>query len=127
MLEGVAFNARWLLEAAEHFAGRRLDPLRLIGGGAQSELWCQIVADVCDRTVERVADPLLCGLRGAALRRRPRARRRRPRTRCGPWCRSTPGFAPDPAHRATYDRLYAEFPRLYRAQRRMFHRLNRPH
>jgi xylulokinase len=34
---------------------------------------------------------------------------------------------PDLAHRAVYDRLYAEFPRLYRSQRRMFHRLHRPH
>ena len=30
----------------------------------------------------------------------------------------------DPANRAVYDRQYAEFPRLYRSQRRMFHRLN---
>jgi xylulokinase len=34
-------------------------------------------------------------------------------------------FRPDPRHRATYDRLFAEFPRLYSAQRRMFARLNR--
>jgi len=125
VLEGVAFNLRWLLEAAEHFTGRRLDPLRLIGGGAQSELWCQIVADVCDRTVERVANPLLCGLRGAGL-----------------YAGIALGevtvheirsmvpvdatYTPDPAHRQTYDRLFAEFPRLYRAQRRIFGRLN-PH
>ncbi len=67
VLEGVAYNARWLLEAADHFTGRRLDPVRLIGGGIQSDLWCQILADVSGRTVERVADPVLSGLRGAAL------------------------------------------------------------
>ncbi len=123
VLEGVAFNARWLLAAAEHFCGRRLDPLRLIGGGAQSELWCRIVADVCDRTVERVADPLLCGLRGAglagalALGDVDRGELRQLVPLDGT-------FRPDPAHRAVYDQLYAEFPRLYRAQRRMFHRLN---
>jgi xylulokinase len=33
-------------------------------------------------------------------------------------------FAPDPANRAVYDRLYAEFPRLYQSQRKMFRRLN---
>ena len=33
-------------------------------------------------------------------------------------------FEPDPANRATYDRLYAEFPGLYKAQRKMFARLN---
>ena len=33
-------------------------------------------------------------------------------------------FTPDPANRAVYDRLYAEFPRLYQSQRGMFRRLN---
>jgi len=125
VLEGVAYNARWLLTAAEHFSGRRMNPLRLVGGGAQSELWCQIVADVCDRTVERLADPLLSGLRGAALAGamaigdvdRDELRDLVPVDRT---------FRPDASNRAVYDRLYAEFPRLYRSQRRMFHRLNRP-
>ncbi|MFX8585777.1 FGGY-family carbohydrate kinase, partial [Acinetobacter baumannii] len=67
VLEGVAYNNRWLHEAVEHFAGRRLDPVRLIGGGAESDLWCQIHADVMDRTIERVAQPRLANLRGAAL------------------------------------------------------------
>ncbi len=124
VLEGVAYNLRWLLEGAEHFTGRRLDPLRIIGGGAQSDLWCQIVADVCDRTVERVADPLLCGLRGVAIAAgialgavtRDEVRALVPTDRT---------FRPDPGSRATYDRLYAEFPRLHKVQRPMFARLNR--
>jgi xylulokinase len=33
-------------------------------------------------------------------------------------------FEPDPASRVAYDRLYAEFPGLYKAQRKMFARLN---
>jgi xylulokinase len=125
VLEGVAFNARWLLTAAEHFTGRRLDPLRLVGGGAQSELWCRIVADVCDRTVERVAEPLLCGLGGGGVAGgvavgdvdRDDLRRLVPLDGT---------FRPGGTNRAVYDRLFAEFPRLYRSQRRMFHRLNRP-
>ncbi|WP_395655979.1 FGGY-family carbohydrate kinase [Nocardioides sp.] len=122
VLEGVAFNARWLLEAAEHFTGRRLDPLRMVGGGAQSDLWCRIVADVCDRTVEQVAEPLLCGLRGVALAagltlgdiERHELRGLVPVAGV---------FVPDPATRDVYDRQFAEFPRLYRSQRRMSRRL----
>ena len=123
VLEGVAYNLRWLLHAAEHFTGRPLDPIRIIGGGAQSGLWCQIVADVCDRTIERVAEPLLCGLRGAALAAGmaldvispPEIRSLVPTDRA---------FRPDSGNRATYDRLFAEFPRLHKAQRHMFARLN---
>jgi xylulokinase len=33
-------------------------------------------------------------------------------------------FRPDPTRRATYDRLYREFPKLYAKQKGMFRRLN---
>ena len=67
VLEGVAYNSRWLHEAVEHFCRRRLDRIRMVGGGASSALWCQIHADVLDRTVEQVEDPLHANLRGAGL------------------------------------------------------------
>jgi xylulokinase len=51
----------------EKFAGRKLSPLRLLGGGAQSALWCQIYANTLDRDVEQVTQPLLAQLRGTAL------------------------------------------------------------
>ncbi len=124
VLEGVAYNSRWLHEAVERFAGRRLAPVRVFGGGAQSDLWCQIHADVMDRTIERVADPLHTGVRGAALfaglslgRVRPDEVRER--------VRIDRTFTPDPSTRGVYDRLYAEFPGLYKAQKPMFARLNR--
>jgi xylulokinase len=122
VLEGVAFNLRWLLEASERFVGRRLDPLRIVGGGARSDLWCQVVADVLDRTVERAADPLLCGLRGAAIYAGLALGEVTPEE-----VRSLvpvdAAFVPRPVHRPTYDRLFEEFPKLYKAQRGMFHRL----
>lgn len=123
VLEGVAYNSRWLLGAVERFAGRRLEPIRLIGGGAQSDLWCQILADVLDRRVERVAEPLHAQLRGAALL----AGIALGEVRAGELRALVPvdaTFAPDPAHREIYDRLFAEFAKAYKAQRGMFARLN---
>lgn len=123
VLEGVALNVRWLLEAADHFTRRRLDPVRIVGGGAQSDLWCQIVADVCDRQVERVADPLSSNLRGTALAAGLALGEIAPEEvrALVPVDRT---FRPDPATRATYERAFAEFPRLYKRQRGMFRRLN---
>jgi xylulokinase len=123
VLEGVAYNSRWLGEAVEGFAKQRLDPLRIFGGGAIPDIWCQIHADVMDRTIERVADPVHANLRGAALFAalglgaitREQVRQFVPVDRA---------FEPDPASREAYDRLYAEFPGLYKAQRKMFARLN---
>src|SRR5690606_22745782 len=48
VLEGVAYNTRWLLQAVERFVGGPMTSLRAIGGGASSALWCQILADVLD-------------------------------------------------------------------------------
>jgi xylulokinase len=123
VLEGVAFNSRWLLEAVEHFTKRPFDSLRILGGGAQSDLWCQVFADVLNRPIEQVGDPMHAQLRGMALFARvvlgeltlqeagalvPIARR----------------FEPDPTTRATYDPMAKEFKRLYGRLKGMFHRLN---
>jgi xylulokinase len=124
VLEGVAYNSRWLHEAVERFTKRRLGPIRIFGGGAQSDLWCQIHADVMDRTIERVADPLHTGVRGAALLAGLALDRIRPEEIRG-LVRVDRTFTPEPAHRAVYDRLFAEFPGLYKAQKGMFARLNR--
>ncbi len=123
VLEGVALNTRMLLAASQRFARRRLDVLRIIGGGARSELWCQIVADVLDRRIERVQAPMIAGLRGAGLLvalargdiERADVRGLVPVDRV---------FAPDPGTRDTYDQLYAEFPKLHSRNRAMFAHLN---
>ena len=124
VMEGVAYNNVWLLAAVEKFVGGRLDNIRIIGGGAQSDLWCQIHADAMDRTIEQVADPLYCGLRGAALTAgMALGRVRADELRELVAVQRT--FHPDPSNRATYDRLYGEFPGLYSMQRKFFRRLNR--
>ena len=108
--------------AVERFAHHRLDPLRIFGGGAQSDLWCQIYADVLDVTIERVEHPLHTNLRGATLLAAVALGALR-RDEIPQLVRVDRAFAPDPRHRAVYDRLYGEFARLYKAQRRMFARL----
>jgi xylulokinase len=67
VMEGVALNARWLFDVYEKFCARRIDSVRILGGGAQSELWCSIYAGVLDRRVEQVRHPRDAQLVGAAL------------------------------------------------------------
>ena len=123
VLEGVAYNSRWLLGAVEDFNGRRLAELRFIGGGAESALWSQIFADVLDRPLLRVEKPKLSNLRGAEMiafvaigeldfaevpRRVPVVGRVEPR----------------PENRAVYDELFDEFLALHAALSPSFKRLN---
>jgi xylulokinase len=51
VLEGVAFELRLQLDLLEQATGSSITELRAVGGGARSELWAQIVADVTGREV----------------------------------------------------------------------------
>jgi xylulokinase len=67
VLEGVAFNSRWLLDAVEKFTGRPFPWLNVVGGGGSSAVWAQIHADVMDRPIRRIEHPIRANARGAAL------------------------------------------------------------
>ncbi|MCP3973848.1 MAG: xylulose kinase [bacterium] len=125
VFEGVAFNSRWLLGVVEKFAKTRLDPIVMAGGGALSDVWTQIFADVLGRTIHQLADPIMVNVRGAGLlghaalghiewsdipSRVPIAAIRRP----------------DDANAATYDELYGAFRRIHKTNRRTYQKLNRP-
>jgi xylulokinase len=67
VLEGVAYNTKWSLTYVEKFVRQKLDPLNFIGGGARSDIWCQIFANVLNRQIRRVKDPIEANCRGAAF------------------------------------------------------------
>ncbi|WP_326565460.1 FGGY family carbohydrate kinase [Amycolatopsis rhabdoformis] len=54
VLTGVAFSARHVLEQVEEACGLRLPSLTFSGGGARSDLWTQLHADVLGRPIERL-------------------------------------------------------------------------
>ncbi len=122
--EGVAFNSRWLKQAVEAFIGRPIRSLHLIGGGAQSRLWCQILADVLGCEIKQIAAPRHANARGAA------------------WLAAAglgllsfdemeektavaEVFTPHAQHRGLYDRLFGEFLALHRATKQIHQRLHR--
>ena len=123
VLEGVAMNGRWLFEAYEKFLKQPVPKVRILGGGAQSDLWCQIYADVLGRPVEQVADPRHAQLRGVAL-----------------WARICLGeltleevpalvpvsatYVPSAHTRLAYDDAYAEYRTLYGTLKGLYARLN---
>jgi xylulokinase len=124
VLEGVAFNTKWLLGSVERFVGRPMPTLRFIGGGARSAVWAQILADVLDRDIARVDDPVGVNARGAAclagialghlsVDEVPDA------------IRVTDTFHPNPLHRRRYDDMYRVYLDLFRALRPLHARLGR--
>ncbi|MBU7036448.1 MAG: FGGY-family carbohydrate kinase, partial [Theionarchaea archaeon] len=66
--EGVAVNISWAFQYFEQLISsfRAGNVVNLIGGGAQSTVWCQIFADALGCPVARVENPVDAGARGAA-------------------------------------------------------------
>jgi xylulokinase len=123
-LEGVAFNTRWLLKPVEKFMGRRVQQINLVGGGGNSDVWCQIFADVLNVEVRQVRDPIQANARGAAF--------------IAGVGLGAIGFGdvpqlvsfkhvyqPTTQHRAVYDARYEIFVEIYRQMKDVYHKLNR--
>lgn len=123
VLEGVAYNARWLFDAYQRYLRRDVPSVRLIGGGAQSDLWAQIIAGVLDRPVERVADPRDAQLRGVALWAQVCLGERR-LDQVGQNVAVDRVFLPAETDRETYQRLYREYRRLHGTLKHTYARLN---
>jgi len=122
-MEGVAYNNRWALKYVEKFIGRKMNSLNIVGGGGKSELWCQIFADVLNRTIRQVKDPMQANSRGAAFIASvalgfikfediPNL------------IQYSQTFEPDPKNRKIYDELFKEFLAIYKNNKAMYRRLN---
>jgi xylulokinase len=53
LLEGIALEQAMVTGMIQQDAGLRVEEFIAIGGGAASDLWCQIIADVCGIPVKR--------------------------------------------------------------------------
>lgn len=122
-MEGVAYNLRWLKGAVERFAGQRFERLNLIGGAALSTTWCQILADVLGCEVGQVANPRYANAVGAALAGFA-ALGELDSCEIPAAVALTATYEPSAAARSVHDRQFGHFLRLYRANRRLYRRLN---
>lgn len=124
VFEGVALNSRWLADAVEKFVGRPFESLAFVGGGANSDLWCQIHADVMDRPIRQIGDPVLANVRGAALLALVALSRIRP-TDIPAMVEVRRTYRPDRERAALYRPVVTEFVNLYKATKGIHRRLNR--
>ncbi len=124
VFEGVAYNSRWVLQYMEKFCKRKLDPINLIGGGAMSDVWCQIYADVLNRTIRRVKNPIQANARGAAFV-----------ASVGlgymdfsdipDYIEYTGIFTPNPENVEIYNKLFKAFVEIYNKNKKIYWKLNK--
>ena len=123
VMEGVAYNLRWLRGAVEKFVGRPFERLNFIGGAALSDVWCGIMADVLGCPVRRVADPLNANAVGAAMAAFAALGEIRIED-IPALVRIAGEVHPDPANRPVYDEQFATFLDFYRRMKPIYGRLN---
>ena len=63
--EGIAYDSKKQMLQLERFLKKPFDKIRFVGAGAESNLWCQIHADILECPIEKVNDPRLASARGA--------------------------------------------------------------
>jgi xylulokinase len=126
VLEGIALEQAVVTGMIEAQNDLRVEELVAIGGGATSDLWCQIIADVAGKAVLRSATveasslgAAMCAATGAGWFPRPVAAAR---AMCGPITRTS---LPQPRNHGRYSELLAIYRDLYPQLRETFARLAR--
>jgi len=124
VFEGIAFNARWAMETLENLY-QRVEKLNFVGGVAQSDVWCQIIADICDREIRRVSNPQQAGARGIALLAAMTLGYIGSFEEIADHIKIDRVFRPNQANRDLYDRLFREFKNIYKQNKAWYKRMNR--
>jgi xylulokinase len=124
VMEGLAYNNRWTRGAAEKFIGRPIERFRFSGGGALSEVWSQIHADVLGVPIQQVDDPLNSTIRGTALLALITLGYRSIDDIPG-LIRIERVFEPDESNREIYDRMYNGYRALFKKNKAIFKVLNK--
>jgi xylulokinase len=117
VMEGVAHSVRWAFEALEASSGGPITLVSTGGGGARSDVWCQLKADVLGKTLRRTDVPDVAALGAAILAG----------VGSGVFAGLVPAvrglvgyereFAPNPARAAHYAERFARYRQLYEALR----------
>ncbi len=137
IFEGVAYNVRWLLFHIENNIRKWvikdkgitkndivIPELNLVGGGAQSDIWCQIFADILNRNIKQVRNPIQTNARGAAFIASIGLGYLKwdEIQRC---CEISNIYTPNPENRNIYDTLFEEFLNIYKIMKKTYKRLNK--
>ncbi|MEJ2251176.1 MAG: FGGY-family carbohydrate kinase [Candidatus Lokiarchaeota archaeon] len=121
--EGVALNLKWGMQYLEKLAGKS-ENVNLIGGGANSDVWCQILADILNRNINKVEEPHLGSAKGSAIIAMVGLGILKDFHEAIPLIKVEKIFQPNKDNRKIYDLLYNEYVKIYKRNKKMFDILN---
>ncbi|MBD3225221.1 MAG: hypothetical protein GF313_10860 [Caldithrix sp.] len=124
VLEGIALNTRWAMETLEKLY-KSVSELNVIGGGARSDIWCQIMADVTNRSIHQICDAQEASAKGVALLASMTLGYIQNYHDIKSYIKIKHTYQPDPTYRALYDARFKAFKQLYKQNHRWHARMNR--
>jgi xylulokinase len=121
--EGIAFNIKWALEVVEKLVGKN-DTINVIGGGAKSNIWCQILADVLQRNINQMEHPSLGSTKGSAIIALVGLGIIDDFSDAIPLIKIKKTYIPNTENKSIYSNLFKQFIKIYKRNKRMFKILN---
>ena len=121
--EGIAYNLKWSLDPMEKKIGKCKE-INLIGGAANSDIWCQILADVLNKGINKIKEPNLGGTRGSAIIAMVGLGIINQFSDATPLIDIEKTFKPNPNNKDVYSKLFGEFEKIYKNNKKMFKNLN---
>ncbi len=122
VMEGVAYQLRWICEAMEQ-VGFRIDRFNAIGGGCNSRVWLQIISNVTNRPLRVMRNHLEAGAVGAAMAVAVGMGVYPSMDAVDELVKVRREIAPDRSHSSRYDGLYHEYRSLYTSLEPLHRRL----
>jgi len=123
VLEGVCMHMRWFLETQDNKI-KTSAVVRFVGGGALSDVTCQILADCTGRTVETVESPQNAGAVGAAVLVAVGLKLIPGIADAKALIPASKTFVPNKENKAAYDKNFEVYKNLYKANKKSFAALN---
>jgi len=114
ILEGVTFGLRDGMEIMKEM-GLPIRQVRVSGGGARSDLWCQIMADIFGKELVRTENPDTTALGSAILAAAGVKYFKSVSEACSRMVRTKEVFRPNKKENKIYDQTYEIFRKLYPA------------
>lgn len=123
VVEGIIYHQKWLLESVERSFPVE-GPLGFVGGGALSPVLAQILSDILERPIHRMADPRHAGAAGAAITMGVGLGLIDNLTLASEYLEVADVFVPDKTDIESYRKNYRVFCKLYGSNKKNFSMMN---
>jgi len=120
LLEGVAYNLRWIFENYRRDFGFKPSKIRAIGGGSVNESWMQGIANITGLELETINRPTMTGALGAAICAFVGSGLMDSFHQVNRYIKVKQNFSPDPSLQGLYLDLFHSYKDVYRSLKKVY-------